>query len=196
MRLEVLEHAEKFRARFLFRIIGFVMRKDPPIDVLKTIYHKQGYFGDPFLEIVNATLRGPSDWTVAERELFATFTSKYNECPFCVGSHAAIVELAPGGLAKPAVALDDWQNAPVDAKVKATLALLDKVNRNPSGLTAADFDAVRAAGVRDGAIEDALHIAFAFHIINRLANAFNFHVASPETFSKVGARLLKNGYRL
>jgi hypothetical protein len=27
-------------------------------------------------------MRGPSDWTVAERELFAAFTSKLNQCVF------------------------------------------------------------------------------------------------------------------
>ena len=196
MRLKVLERAERFRARFLLGLLGFVMRKDSPLDVLKTVYHRQRYFGDAFLDIVNEALRGPSDWTVAERELFATFTSKQNECPFCVGSHAAIVELAPGGVANPQRALEDWQSAPVDAKVKATLALLEKMNRNPGGLVTADVDKVRSAGVRDAAIEDAIHIAFAFHIINRLANAFNFHVSSSETFSKVGRTLLKRGYRL
>ena len=100
-----------------------------------------------------------------------------------------------GGAAPPNV-LDTWQTAPLDPKVKAALGLLEKLSRGPEGLTAADIEAVRAAGVRDGAIEDALHIAFCFHIINRLANTFGFHVASPETFAKMAKPLLKNGYRL
>jgi len=27
-------------------------------------------------------MRGPSDWSVGERELFATFVSAQNQCPF------------------------------------------------------------------------------------------------------------------
>jgi hypothetical protein len=27
-------------------------------------------------------MRGPSEWTVGERELFAAFTSRLNQCPF------------------------------------------------------------------------------------------------------------------
>ena len=32
-------------------------------------------------------LRGPSYWTAAEREFLAVFTSRLNECPFCVRIH-------------------------------------------------------------------------------------------------------------
>jgi uncharacterized peroxidase-related enzyme len=195
MRLRAAEKASGLRPRLLLGLLGLVTRKDSPLDVLKTIYHKPRSFGTPFLEIVNATLRGPSEWSVGERELFAAFTSKQNECPFCVGSHTAIYTLALGEAAN-LIKLDDWRNAPVDAKVKAALGLIEKMSRGPRQIGAADVDAVRAAGVSDTAIEDVIHIAFCFHIINRLANAFDFHVASPETFRKVGKSLLKRGYRL
>jgi hypothetical protein len=33
-------------------------------------------------EWTHAVMRGPSEWTVGERELFAAFTSKLNQCPF------------------------------------------------------------------------------------------------------------------
>lgn len=195
MRLLSVEKAQGLRPRFMLGLLGIVFRKDSPLDVLKTIYHRPRFFGAPYLAVLNQAMRGPSDWSVADRELFAAFTSKQNECPFCVGSHTAVFSIALGATA-PSGILEDWRHAQVDPKVKATLGLIEKVIRDPQGLVGGDFDAVRSEGVRDAAIEDALHIAFCFNIINRLANALDFHVASEETFRKMGGALLKRGYRL
>jgi hypothetical protein len=39
-------------------------------------------FGRPFSEALQDVMRGPSDWSVAERELFAAFVSSLNQCVF------------------------------------------------------------------------------------------------------------------
>ena len=39
-------------------------------------------FGRPFSEALDLAMRGPSDWTHGERELFAGFVSSLNLCPF------------------------------------------------------------------------------------------------------------------
>ena len=39
-------------------------------------------FGRPFSEELDGVMRGPSDWSAGERELFAGFTSLLNQCPF------------------------------------------------------------------------------------------------------------------
>jgi hypothetical protein len=39
-------------------------------------------FGQPFSEALQEIMRGPSEWSVAERELFAAFVSAQNQCPF------------------------------------------------------------------------------------------------------------------
>jgi hypothetical protein len=39
-------------------------------------------FGLPFSEALQDVMRGPSDWSVAERELFAAFVSSLNQCVF------------------------------------------------------------------------------------------------------------------
>ena len=51
-------------------------------DILKVICHRPGYFGAPYSAAVQSALRGPSAWTVGERELFAAFVSRQNECRF------------------------------------------------------------------------------------------------------------------
>jgi hypothetical protein len=38
--------------------------------------------GRPFSEALDEVMRGPSDWSAGERELFAGFTSLLNRCPF------------------------------------------------------------------------------------------------------------------
>jgi hypothetical protein len=54
----------------------------PPSDVLKTLYYRPEIFGRPFSDVLNVAMRGESDWTHAERELFAAFVSSLNQCLF------------------------------------------------------------------------------------------------------------------
>ncbi len=53
-----------------------------PLGVLKTLYYRPEIFGRPFSAELDTVMRGPSDWTPGERELFAGFTSSLNQCPF------------------------------------------------------------------------------------------------------------------
>ena len=53
-----------------------------PSGVLRTLYYRPDLFGRPFADALDAAMRGPSDWTAGERELFAAFVSSLNQCPF------------------------------------------------------------------------------------------------------------------
>jgi hypothetical protein len=53
-----------------------------PLGVLKTLHYRPELFGEPYSNALDAAMRGPSDWTAAERELFAAFVSSLNQCPF------------------------------------------------------------------------------------------------------------------
>ncbi len=50
--------------------------------VLKTLAYRPEIFGRPFSEALDLAMRGPSDWSAGERELFAAFVSSLNQCPF------------------------------------------------------------------------------------------------------------------
>ena len=53
-----------------------------PVGVLKTLYYRPELFGRPYSDALDAAMRGPSDWSDADRELFAAFVSSLNQCPF------------------------------------------------------------------------------------------------------------------
>ncbi len=53
-----------------------------PVGVLKTLYYRPEIFGRPFSDALDRAMRGPSDWSDGERELFAGFVSSLNQCPF------------------------------------------------------------------------------------------------------------------
>lgn len=53
-----------------------------PLGVVKTLLYRPELFGTPFSETLDHAMRGPSEWSAGERELFAGFTSLLNQCPF------------------------------------------------------------------------------------------------------------------
>ncbi len=52
------------------------------LDVHRGLRYRSERFGAPFSELAQDVMRGPSDWSIGERELFAAFVSAQNQCPF------------------------------------------------------------------------------------------------------------------
>ena len=50
--------------------------------VVRTLLYRKGFFGQRFSELTHQVMRGPSPWLVGERELFAAFVSRLNQCVF------------------------------------------------------------------------------------------------------------------
>jgi hypothetical protein len=81
VRLDNVSHGHKLKERMLLRFIKLVSKMEPP-DVVKTLLYRRDFFGDRFSEMTQGALRGDSFWTVGERELFASFTSRLEACHF------------------------------------------------------------------------------------------------------------------
>jgi hypothetical protein len=81
IRLSVLDHGHApGEAAFLQEIRERGGRE--PLGVVKTLLYRPEQFGLPFSGKLEEVMRGPSDWSAGERELFAGFTSLLNQCPF------------------------------------------------------------------------------------------------------------------
>jgi hypothetical protein len=63
-------------------------------------------------------------------------------------------------------------------------------------MTRADADAVRAAGVSDEALVDAIHVCALFSMIVRLADALDWDVPPFESFFERADAMLAGGYSL
>ena len=89
--------------------------------------------------------------------------------------------------------LADVDTAPISEKLRATLHLLRKVTR--ATVTPDDMRAVLATGATKQQIRDALTVCFAFNVITRLADTFEFEVG-PRSHFEAGAKLLlTRGYK-
>jgi hypothetical protein len=81
MRLPRVDHGHPLPQRLLFGIIRVVSGFRAP-GVVRTLAYRADFFGGPHNALTQAVMRGPSAWSEGERELFAAFVSKLNQCPF------------------------------------------------------------------------------------------------------------------
>jgi alkylhydroperoxidase family enzyme len=91
--------------------------------------------------------------------------------------------------------LDDWWTAPIDEKLRATLGFLEKITLSPDDVGPEDAAAPRQAGVSDFALRDAVYVCALFNLIDRVSDALDFAIPSPEGFRKGAKVLLRFGYR-
>jgi uncharacterized peroxidase-related enzyme len=92
--------------------------------------------------------------------------------------------------------LGNWRTAPIGPKLRATLGFLEKLTLAPAAVRPADLVPLRAAGVSDAAIEDAIQVCVLFNIYNRLADSLRFHLPGPDDYVALGGFILKYGYRI
>ena len=76
--------------------------------------------------------------------------------------------------------LADWRTAPIDARLRAALAFLEKLTLTPEAVGAQDVRAARAAQVSDAALREAIYVCFLFSVMDRLADAFGFEVPAAD----------------
>ena len=64
----------------MLRLMQVVMGHAP--GVVRTLLYRKEFFGRPFSELTQQVMRGPSPWSVGDREMFAAFVSRLNQCVF------------------------------------------------------------------------------------------------------------------
>lgn len=81
MRLPKVEHGHPLPRRILMRVARWATGVRVP-DIVRTLWYRAPLFGKPVSAWTQAVMRGDSEWSVGERELFAAFTSRLNKCRF------------------------------------------------------------------------------------------------------------------
>ncbi len=193
MRLEVLNSGYRPRTKLLFAVIQLFSRQPVP-DAAKLVFYRPDFYGTRAKDFTHQAMRGPSAWSVGDRELMAAYVSQVNGSAFCVGAHTATARQAYQDGAKVQAVLADLESAPVADGLRATLRMLGKLTRDGQ-VDAGDMRQVLSAGVSRQQVEDALAVCAAFNTTDRLADAFGFEVLSPEGFEAGAKYLLKRGYK-
>ncbi len=193
MRLDVLNHGYRPGTRLLFAVIRLFSGRPVP-DAAKLVFYRPDFYGSRAKEFTHEAMRGPSAWSVADRELMAAYVSKVNDSAFCIGAHSATAGQAYQDGAKVQAVLADLDSAPIEDGLRATLRMLGTLTREGK-VGAGDMRQVLSAGVSREQVEDALAVCAAFNTTGRLADAFGFQVLSPEGFEAGARYLLKRGYR-
>ena len=193
MRLAILDSGHSLGTKALFAFIGAVSRQ-PVLDAVKVVKYRADFYGKPMSRIAQDVMRGPSAWSVGDRELMAALVAKTNECEWCTKAHTAVAERAYGNVTKVSAVLADVETAAIEEPLRATLRMLRKLSREHS-VDADDMRAVLATGASREQIEQALAVCFAFNTMSRLADAFGFFLPSPKAFDAGAKYLLARGYR-
>ncbi len=92
--------------------------------------------------------------------------------------------------------LEDHRSADISEELRATLDYLQKMTLHPEQITTEDARALRDAGVSKEAALDAIKVGFAFNLITRLADAFDFAVPDAEALARIAPMLFRFGYRM
>ena len=192
MRLEEIDAGDTLGHRALIGFISLVSGMRLP-DAARVAFYHQEFLGGTLGSWTQATMRGPSDWRIGERELMAALVAKWNSCAFCTGAHSAIAakDIDPSLVQ---AAMNDFEAADISPKLKAMLKFLQKMTREPVTLTAADARSVLQTGVTKQALEDGIAVGALFNIVTRYADALSFAMPSSEEFDKAAVMLLKRGY--
>ena len=193
MRLRILDRGHSFGTKALFAFIRMVSRQ-PVLDVVKLVSYRPDFYGKPMSKITQEAMRGPSTWSIGDRELMAAFIAGTNQCEFCTKAHSAVAQRANGDGRSVSTSLSDLDAADLSEPLRATLRMLGKLTLEHTA-SVDDMRAVLAAGASRQQIEDALAVCFSFNVIGRLADAFEFFVPGPDAFDAGAKYLLARGYR-
>lgn len=154
--------------------------------------------GQHLYQLAQTLLRGESPLSEAERELIAAFVSHRNQCTFCFSSHAAAARYLFKDEAQVVdIVLDNFENAPISAKLKSLLRIAACVQTDARTVSDALVAEARDNGAVDRDIHDTVLIAATFCLFNRYVDGLATVTPAAEAhgiWASMGERLGQNGY--
>lgn len=192
MRLAEVERGDSIRHRLLIRTISAASRMRLP-DAARVAFYDQQFAGPALGAWTQAAMRGPSNWTISERELMAATVATWNSCPFCIGAHSAV---AVQGVSQQTMdaTLIDYRSAPISERLRGALTFLETMIKRPDVLGVGHVQAALRSGLTKEDLRDAAAVGALFSIITRYANALGFEIPTHAEFAKSAVMLLRRGY--
>jgi hypothetical protein len=80
MRLKSLTQGKGLKQKLGFAAVTLLAGRVP--GPILTFSHRPEFFGKGFSSALQKALRGPSEFSIGERELFAAWVSKLNSCSY------------------------------------------------------------------------------------------------------------------
>jgi AhpD family alkylhydroperoxidase len=176
MRLSILDHGHRRRAKLFLTATSALSRVDSP-DIVKMLLYRPDFLSRSLLDLTAAAMRGRSYWTAGEREYLAMCTAQWHQCPFCVVTHAELTRIAGHG------EIDPDNPTAARPELRQVREFLDTVSRAPDHV-----DIAGIASLPEQAVLEALHVNLVWNVVNRLANAFGFELREGQLRS--GTRAL------
>ncbi|MBQ0719391.1 MAG: peroxidase [Gammaproteobacteria bacterium] len=146
------------------------------------------------LRLSEDILRGESVFSPAQRELFFAYGSAVNACNFCADSHVAVASAFGLDEALLSQLLVDIDAAEVDEPLKPVLKYIKKLTANPSRMTAADAQAIYAAGWDEQAFFDVVSICGLHNLLNRVVDGCGIDVSQEEAKTTAAELIPALGY--
>lgn len=149
--------------------------------------------GRALIEFHTAALRSDSALGARDKELIAAFVSGLNACQYCYGVHMETAKAFGVDESLLEALLTDFDNAPVDPRLKPILAYARVLTLSPTRAAQAHVDAVFAAGWTERDLHDAILTVCLFNFMNRLLEGHGVK-GDPGVFAERGRALHDVGY--
>lgn len=151
----------------------------------------------PLNALAEALLRNSEGLSMGERELIATFVSSLNDCFFCQNIHGAVAQYYYAeDLTLVEQVKADYHKAPISDKLKALLAVAERVQIGGKHVTPELIEQAREQGASDLEIHDTVLIAAAFCMFNRYVDGLGTFAPDDAAMYRERARKIaeETGY--
>jgi hypothetical protein len=81
MRLRVVGHGHTLKQKAILLLMRVMTGFRAP-DVVRTLFYRRSFWGTAHGALTQLSMRGPSKWSIGDRELFAAYVSRLNQCVF------------------------------------------------------------------------------------------------------------------
>lgn len=138
------------------------------------VFLAQAYNGDQFQawwNYFNLLVNKEGYLTNAERELLAVVVSGINRCTYCAVSHQAALRHYTGDPVTADLVGVNWRQAELPEREAALAEYAEKLTLRPAEVTPADLEPLRAVGLDDHQILEAVQVIGMFNMTNRVSSA-------------------------